>query len=104
MADVAAGSRPAKEQENQGAHFQDSERSRRREFLVVAIKTARLAERGMLHPENPATTQGGQGSGNIGGHARFEALRRAGPCGPMPTAPEALGGVGGAGWGVAARS
>ena len=54
------------------------------------IQAAELAKRGMLHPENPFTTQGGQDSGNIGGHARFEALRRSGPRGPTPTAPEAL--------------
>lgn len=65
--------------------------------MVVAIKFARLAEQGMLPSENPAATPDGQGSGDLGGYARLEALRCAHPRGSAPTASEALGGAGATG-------
>jgi hypothetical protein len=95
---------PPQNSTSQGSNFQTYQRPRCCEHVVGPIQAAQLAKRGMLYPENPATTQGGQGSGNIGGLARFEALRRAGSRRPTPTASAALGNVGGAGGGVVRRS
>lgn len=50
-----------------------------------------MAELEMLRRENSPPTQSHQGSGDSTSSQGLEGLRRADPCGPTPTASEALG-------------
>jgi len=82
---------------SQSSHFQNPQRPRGRELVVVRIKPARLVDQRILRSEDPTSTQSGEGPGNSAGHASFPALRGLHPLGPTLSPPEALAGAGAVG-------
>jgi hypothetical protein len=78
--------RKAEGSEGQGSHLQNLDGQRRRDFVVVRIKSARLAERGRLPLQDSAASQDVQSPRNIRSYRSLEALRRTRPRVPTETA------------------